>query len=119
MSILYHSPSATWLLNILLAADVDPYDIRRECDTKSDTCYSGLDAAQRWMDQASVKKALGADVNAKFKVCNFDVNSAFFKQGQAMLNSAELLPDLVGHGIRLLVYAGDAGEYLYRIVVTI
>jgi cathepsin A (carboxypeptidase C) len=37
------------------------------------------------------------------------VNQAFLFQGDGMHNSALLLPELVNDGVRLLVYAGNAG----------
>ncbi len=40
---------------------------------------------------------------------NSEVNQAFYLEGQAMLNSAALLPALVNHGIRLMAYAGNTG----------
>lgn len=38
------------------------------------------------------------------------VNQAFTLNGDGMHNSALLLPELVDAGVRLLVYAGNAGE---------
>lgn len=40
------------------------------------------------------------------------VNQAFFFQGDGMHNSASLLPELINDGVRLLVYAGNAGTLL-------
>lgn len=39
-----------------------------------------------------------------------EVNQAFVMQGDGMHRSAALLPDLIEDGVRLLVYAGNAGE---------
>lgn len=41
------------------------------------------------------------------------VNEAFMYQGDGMHNSAALLPDLINDGIRLLVYAGNAGAFFF------
>lgn len=58
----------------------------------------------------SHRRALGADDEAgEFVHCNMTVNRGFYVQGQAMLNSAALLPELVKSGIRLLAFAGDTG----------
>ena len=38
-----------------------------------------------------------------------EVNKAFTMTGDGMHNSALLLPELVDGGVRLLVYAGNAG----------
>ena len=102
----------------LLAADlsnsttdetVNQYDIRMPCEAGSQLCYAELDDAAKWMNKLSVRQVLGADTHREFLTCNSTVNSGFYLQGQAMINSAELLPKLLGHGIRLLVYAGDVG----------
>ena len=39
-----------------------------------------------------------------------DSLAAFLGQGDGMKNSAALIPELLADGIRLLVYAGNAGE---------
>lgn len=61
------------------------------------------------MNDASNKAALGVDPSRTFASCNMDVNRDFMMQGDGMKNSAALLPELVDAGIRLLVYAGNAG----------
>ncbi len=42
------------------------------------------------------------------------VYEAFMYQGDGMHNSAALLPELINDGIRLLVYAGNAGRFFFR-----
>lgn len=44
-------------------------------------------------------------------MCNMTTNGRFYEQGQAMRNSAALLPELINDGIRLLVMAGDTGAF--------
>ena len=61
------------------------------------------------MNDAAVKKELGANPSLSFQSCNMQVNQDFATQGDGMRNSASLLTDLVNEGIRLLVYAGNAG----------
>ena len=39
------------------------------------------------------------------------VNQAFMFQGDGMHNSAALLPELLESGVRVLVYAGNAGMF--------
>ena len=46
----------------------------------------------------------------EFAVCNADLNLAFMLSGD-LSNSALLLPELVNDGVRLLVYAGNAGMF--------
>ena len=65
---------------------------------------------QEWMNSPAVKRELGVDSSpVDFLHCNMTVNAAFYAQGQAMHNSAKLLPPLIKDGIRLLVFAGDTG----------
>ncbi len=61
------------------------------------------------MNNPKTKAALGAEPSRKFEACNTKVYESFFSQGDGMHNSAALLPELINDGIRLLVYAGDAG----------
>ena len=60
------------------------------------------------MNRPENKKALGVNSKLDFASCNMDVNQAFFAQGDGSHNSAELLPELINDGVRLLVYAGNA-----------
>ncbi|KAG1893874.1 uncharacterized protein F5891DRAFT_1281897 [Suillus fuscotomentosus] len=39
------------------------------------------------------------------------VNQAFMLQGDSMRSTPLLLTDMINDGIRLLIYAGNAGEY--------
>ncbi|PSR72048.1 hypothetical protein PHLCEN_2v12078 [Hermanssonia centrifuga] len=57
--------------------------------------------------QAYIKIALGVDPSYNYAMVNSEVNQAFYLEGQAMLDSAALLPALVNHGIRLMAYAGN------------
>lgn len=62
-----------------------------------------------WMNNPKNMAALGVRPDLTFQSCNMDVNRAFTLNGDGMHNSAILLPDLINDGIRLLVYAGNAG----------
>ena len=87
------------------------YDVRKTCDRQKDgpLCYKGLQWVEAWMNDAAVKKELGANPSLTFQSCNMQVNQEFAAQADGMRNSALLLTDLVNEGIRLLVYAGNAG----------
>lgn len=61
------------------------------------------------MNNPKHKAALGVNPELTFQNCNMDVNQAFTMNGDGMHNSASLLPELINNGIRLLVYAGNAG----------
>jgi len=89
------------------------YDMRKTCDRRPDRdglyCYKELLWVEHWMNDPMVKHALGVDPARNYVSCNLDVNQAFMRQGDAMRNSAALLPELINDGIRLLVYAGNNG----------
>jgi len=63
------------------------------------------------MNDPKNKAALGVKPDLTFASCNTNVNRDFMFQGDGMHNSALLLPELVNDGIRLLVYAGNAGMF--------
>jgi hypothetical protein len=65
-----------------------------------------------YLNQPSVKAELGVSPDQKFATCNMEVNQAFTFSGD-WSNSALLLPELVNGGVRLLVYAGNAGEFFF------
>jgi len=92
------------------------YDVRRKCDRSKDgpLCYKELVWTETWLNDPKTKAALGADPSKTFESCNMKVNEAFMYQGDGMHNSAALLPELINDGIRLLVYAGNAGRFFFR-----
>ena len=113
---------------------LNPYDVRRTCDRVKDgqLCYKEMKWIDTYLNKPEVKKELGAVSSKKFESsqgllllmcrfdstlcvgCNLDVNQAFMAQGDAMHNAAALLPELLESGIRLLVYAGNAGGFFSR-----
>jgi cathepsin A (carboxypeptidase C) len=92
------------------------YDVRLKCDRSKDAdgplCYKQLGWIETWMNDAKNKAALGADPSTTFESCNMQINQGFMYQGDGMHNSALLLPELIDDGVRLLVYAGNAGGCL-------
>ena len=90
----------------------NPYDIRIPCADPDGVCYEEVKWITSWMNDPDVKRALGVDHSPiDFVACNKTTNAAFYLQGQAMHNSAALLPKLIKDGIRLLVFAGDTGRF--------
>jgi cathepsin A (carboxypeptidase C) len=65
-----------------------------------------------YLNYPSVKAELGVNPKLEFTTCNVEVNQAFTLNGD-WRNSALLLPELVNGGVRLLVYAGNAGEHCF------
>jgi cathepsin A (carboxypeptidase C) len=95
---------------------LNPYDVRRKCDRSEDAdgplCYKQISWIDTWMNEPIHKAALGVNPERTFESCSMEVNKAFTMNGDAMHNSAALLPELVDDGVRLLVYAGNAGARL-------
>jgi len=96
-----------------LETGLNPYDVRRDCDRSEDAdgplCYKQMSWIATWMNKPDHKVALGVNPDRTFEYCNSEVNKAFTMNGDGMHNSAALLPELVDGGVRLLVYAGNAG----------
>lgn len=100
-------------LTVRTETGLNPYDVRRKCDRAKDgdLCYKQLQWVETWMNDPKNKATLGVNPDQTFASCNMDVNQAFTMQGDGMHNSALLLPELVDDGVRLLVYAGNAGMF--------
>ena len=93
----------------------NPYDARRPCDRSKDgdLCYRQMSWIENWLNNPKIKATLGVDPEREFASCNMEVNQAFTANGDGAHNSAALLPELVNDGVRLLVYAGNAGMSFY------
>lgn len=101
-----------------LESGLNPYDARRPCDPATDgpLCYQEMGWIETYLNQPDVKAALGVNPQRKFESCNMAINQAFLFQGDSMHNTPALLPPLINDGVRLLVYAGNAGESIIRIL---
>lgn len=84
----------------------NPYDIRAKCEDSNNLCYTELGYITEWLNQDSVIKALGVEVDS-YDSCNFDVNRNFLFQGDWMKPFHRLVPSLLKK-IPVLIYAGDA-----------
>lgn len=94
-----------------IESGLNPYDARRKCDPKKDgqLCYRQMGWIDAFLNDPKIKAEVGANPDRTFESCNMAVNQAFMMQGDSMHDSSLLLPDLINDGIRLLVYAGNAG----------
>ncbi|KAI9690243.1 MAG: hypothetical protein M1822_009204 [Bathelium mastoideum] len=84
---------------------LNPYDVRVKCGNNP-LCYEELDWISEWLNQAAVKKALGAEVDS-YEGCNMDINRNFLFQGDWMQPFHRLVPGILEQ-IPVLIYAGDA-----------
>ena len=93
---------------LLSELKLNPYDVRKPCVGGS-TCYEELNWVETFMNNATIKAQLGAEPTRNFSGGSALVYLDFRATGDGMRNSAPLLTNLVNDGIRLLVYAGNAG----------
>jgi cathepsin A (carboxypeptidase C) len=80
---------------------MNPYDMRIKC-ASGNLCYD-FSEVDRFLQRPETMQAIGA--TKKWTECNRLVNVMF--QQDWMKNYQTKLPDLLGGGIRVLVYAGD------------
>ncbi len=103
-------PAAIYCNNALLApyqrTGQNVYDVRGKCEDSSNLCYSELGYISKYLNEKSVMKALGAEVDG-YDSCNFDINRNFLFQGDWMKPFHRLVPGIL-EKIPVLIYAGDA-----------
>lgn len=85
----------------------NPYDVREKCPEGSDLCYPGMDVAAEYLNQTSVKEALGVPEWKDFESCNNTVNAQFGNAGDWMLPIQRNIEFLLKHRVPVLIYAGD------------
>ena len=102
-------PASIYCNNAILApyqrTGQNPYDVRIPCND-GNLCYGELSYITKWLNQKSVMKALGVEVES-YDSCNFDINRNFLFQGDWMQPFQRLVPGIL-EKIPVLIYAGDA-----------
>ncbi|EJD54383.1 peptidase S10, serine carboxypeptidase [Auricularia subglabra TFB-10046 SS5] len=98
------------MYNIFDKLGLNGYDVRRPCDKEKygNMCYPELTWIKTFLNLPETKAALGAEESVNFEGCNQELLGNFLIQGDMMMNTAELLPELLNAGLRVLVYAGNA-----------
>ncbi|KAK5057801.1 hypothetical protein LTR84_011802 [Exophiala bonariae] len=103
-------PASIYCNNALLApyqrTGQNVYDVRGKCKDSSNLCYPELGWISKWLNEKSVMKALGVEVDS-YDSCNFDINRNFLFQGDWMQPFHRLVPGLI-EKFPVLIYAGDA-----------
>lgn len=98
----------------LIGHGYNMYDARRKCneDEEGSLCYAEIGWATTWLNDPAHKAALGVNPALRFEACNIPINLKFnYVQGDSMRNGAKLLTTLIADGIRVLIYAGNAGMF--------
>eukprot|EP00754_Rhynchopus_humris_P035352 Rhum_TRINITY_DN16872_c0_g1::Rhum_TRINITY_DN16872_c0_g1_i1::g.164734::m.164734 len=83
------------------ATGLNPYDITKKCAVPP-LCYNFTNI-DTYLNSAELQQAIG--VNKKWESCNYQVNADF--AADWMHNFQDQVPDLLTHGVRVLIYAGD------------
>lgn len=106
-----HSASPSFTIS-LVETGLNLYDVRKRCSVPEygPECFPEIGWLEKWMNGEDVKRSLGVDPTLTFEACKADVNKGFALQADAVRNSALPLTDLVNEGVRVLVYAGNAGQ---------
>ncbi|KAL4867907.1 hypothetical protein BDV12DRAFT_170523 [Aspergillus spectabilis] len=103
-------PASIYCNNALLApyqrTGQNVYDIRGKCEDESNLCYKGMGYVSDYLNEASVREAVGAEVEG-YDSCNFDINRNFLFHGDWMKPFHRLVPGILEQ-IPVLIYAGDA-----------
>eukprot|EP00775_Hariotina_reticulata_P005749 gene5749-5989_t len=80
---------------------INVYDIRKECE--GPLCYDFSDA-DKFLNSAAIRKALGVPDKARWQECNMLVHAAFY--GDFMRDFSTKLVPLLEDDIRVMIYAG-------------
>ncbi|KAF8473593.1 Alpha/Beta hydrolase protein [Kalaharituber pfeilii] len=103
-------PASIYCNNVMIGpyqrTGLNVYDIRGQCEDRSNLCYSEMGWISKFLNKPSVMDAVGAEVSG-FESCNFDVNRDFLFNGDWMLPFHKFVPELL-EKIPVLIYAGDA-----------
>ncbi|KAL6508756.1 hypothetical protein OROHE_021315 [Orobanche hederae] len=92
-----------WDFIIKPAGEKNYYDLRTNCTGV--LCYYDFSIMEHFLNQASVKKALGVDPGATFVTWSAAVNNSM--AGDVMRDFTTDIPALLERGIKFLVYAGN------------
>ncbi|KAK9379232.1 Alpha/Beta hydrolase protein [Kockiozyma suomiensis] len=82
------------------------YDIRTTCEDTENLCYPQMGWISKFLNDAAVKSAVGAEVDL-FESCNFDINRNFLFNGDWMKPYHYAVPHILAAGVPVLIYAGD------------
>ena len=82
---------------------MNPYDMRAKCAVPP-LCYD-FSNVKKYLQRDDVRAALG--VKGRWADCSKSVTIRFELSGDYIKNYQQLLPELLGAGVRILIYAGD------------
>ena len=82
---------------------MNPYDMRAKCAVPP-LCYD-FSNVKKYLQRDDVRAALG--VKGRWADCSKSVTIRFELSGDYIKNYQQLLPELLGAGVRILIHAGD------------
>ncbi|OJJ01952.1 hypothetical protein ASPVEDRAFT_83473 [Aspergillus versicolor CBS 583.65] len=88
----------------------NPYDLRLECHDPA-TCYTEMQRIDEYLNQDSVKEALGVPVSDKFQGISLDIFEEWERLGDLWRASDAYVNYLLESDIRVLIYVGDKDLY--------
>ncbi|CAE7782505.1 CPY1 [Symbiodinium sp. CCMP2592] len=81
--------------------------LKRVCHKRNVVDCFDFSAAQAFLNDAQVQKALGVPVGLAWRPCNLQVDSAFVRSGDYMSSTDGLVAELLERGVPVLAYSGD------------
>ncbi|KAJ2799260.1 hypothetical protein H4R20_004509 [Coemansia guatemalensis] len=98
--------SATMQYQYLSEDLIDPYDVRRRCDTV-EVCDLATQATYTFLNRTDIQQALNAR-EAPFQSCSITVQAEFTAANDVIRSYEGELVKIIDAGVRTLIYVGDA-----------
>lgn len=99
--------SSNQILQSYAASGMNIYDVRKRCDpTPDNLCYADLEYVGNYLNQPSVRSAIGSEVG-QWASCNNTINSQFSGTGDYSKPFHTDIKDMLEAGYPVLIYAGD------------
>ncbi|PIA19774.1 alpha/beta-hydrolase [Coemansia reversa NRRL 1564] len=98
--------SATVQYQYLSEDLLDPYDVRRRCDTVS-VCNLATEETYLYLNRTDVQQALNAK-ETSFQSCSMTVLAEFTAANDVIRSYEDELVKIIDSGLRTLIYVGDA-----------
>ncbi|KAJ2082039.1 hypothetical protein H4R24_001898 [Coemansia sp. RSA 988] len=98
--------SATTQYQYLSGDLIDPYDVRRRCDTEL-VCDLATEGTYQFLNRTDIQQALNAK-ETSFQSCSFTVLGEFTAANDVIRSYEEELVKVIDSGVRTLIYVGDA-----------
>ncbi|KAF8317342.1 peptidase S10, serine carboxypeptidase [Clavulina sp. PMI_390] len=93
----------------LIEANLNPYDVRKECIAERPLCYKEFAAIESWLNLDATREQLGIPESApRYQGISFAVNGEFGASYDEHHRSDLHIAQLLERGVRTLIYVGVA-----------